>query len=81
MIDFFMFNESKKLNINRWILTRFSSQFSSNPLAVFSILSSLLTKTHLLEANQNKNNCKFKFPTLFSVLNRWEKSTGDFNLL
>ena len=35
----------------------------------------------LLEANQTKNNClmsnfynKLKFPALFSVRNRWEKS-------
>ena len=43
--------------------------------------------TYVLEANQKKNNClvinfynKLKFPALFSVRNRWEKSAGDFNL-
>ena len=44
----------------------------------------------LLEANQNKNNNnwlvsnfynKLKFPALFSVQNRREKSAADFNLL
>ena len=39
------------------------------------------------EANQNKNSClvcnlfnKFKFRALFSVRNRWKKSSGDSNL-
>ena len=42
----------------------------------------------VLEANQNKNSClvsnlynKLNFPALFFVLNRWEKSARDFNLL
>ena len=41
-----------------------------------------------LEANQNKNHRlvsifynKLKFTALFSVLNRWENSARDFNLL
>ena len=68
----------------RWLFPFESSQTFQRGLFFPPNNQRYSTIPNYLEGNQNKNNYlvsnKLKFPTLFSVRNRWEKIAGNFNL-